>query len=88
VRTLASVSLLLGLAWLDLTVAQAAPVAKNSSGAARRDYSDRSGFPRPAEEMRGIAAKPIPAVPSAGNAARRQDAPVGSLVGAVAGTVS
>jgi hypothetical protein len=58
-RTLGSVALLLGIAWLDVRVAEAAPPrAKRAKRAALRDYSARSGFPRPAAEMRGIATRP------------------------------
>jgi hypothetical protein len=51
---------------LALAAAAAAALAIVALLSARRrqprpvfDYSDRSGFPRPPEEMRGIAARPI-----------------------------
>lgn len=58
VRTLTSVALLLGVAWLDFKVAESASLDKKRGRRAVRDYSDRSGFPRPAAAMRGIALKP------------------------------
>ena len=54
-RTLTSLALLAGVAWLDMKVAEAAPPERKAAKRSLRDYSDRSGFPRPAEEMRGIA---------------------------------
>lgn len=63
-RTLTSVAMLLGIAYLDMKVAEAAPPAKKREKRAGRDYSARSGFPRSAAEMRGIARKP--SVPMAG----------------------
>ena len=48
--------MLLGIAYIDMQVAQAAPPQKPSAiSRARPDYSTRSGFPRPAAEMRGVA---------------------------------
>ena len=57
-RTLASVAMLLGVAYVDMKVAEAAPPQKKRDKTSRYDYSSRSGFPRPAAEMRGIARKP------------------------------
>ena len=57
-RTLASVAMLLGIAYVDMKVAEAAPPAKKREKRSSRDYSGRSGFPRTAAEMRGIALKP------------------------------
>jgi hypothetical protein len=57
-RTLASVAMLLGIAYVDMKVAEGAPPAKKREKRSSRDYSGRSGFPRPATEMRGIARKP------------------------------
>src|SRR5690349_15456940 len=54
-RTLTSVVMLLGIAYLDLKVAEGAPPSRKREKRAQRDYSARSGFPRPAHEMRGIA---------------------------------
>jgi hypothetical protein len=58
VRTLTSLAFLVGVAWLDMKVAEAAPPAKKEAKRALRDYSNRSGFPRGAEAMRGIARQP------------------------------
>ena len=57
-RTLSSVAMLLGIALLDMKVAEGAPPSAKREKHALRDYSMRSGFPRPAHEMRGIAQKP------------------------------
>jgi len=57
-RTLTSLAFLVGVAWLDMKVAEAAPPAKKEAKRALRDYSERSGFPRGAEAMRGIARQP------------------------------
>ncbi len=57
-RTLASVVMLLGVAYVDMKIAEAAPPAKKKAKQALRDYSARSGFPRSAAEMRGVALKP------------------------------
>ena len=57
-RTLGSLVVLLGVTYLDMKVAEAAPVEKKRAGQGLRDYSGRSGFPRSAEAMRGIALKP------------------------------
>jgi len=50
--------MLLGIAYVDMKVAEAAPPAKKREKRSSRDYSGRSGFPRTAAEMRGIALKP------------------------------
>jgi len=57
-RTLTSMAMLLGIAWVDMKVAEAAPPARKLRRHSGRDYSARSGFPKPAHEMRGIAATP------------------------------
>nr|HET7859457.1 hypothetical protein [Caldimonas sp.] len=57
-RTIGSIAMLLGIAYLDMKVAEQAPPARKREKRARRDYSARSGFPRPAHEMRGIARRP------------------------------
>lgn len=58
VRTLTSLAMLLGIAYVDMKVAAKAPPKKKLEKRAARDYSGRSGFPKPAREMRGIATKP------------------------------
>lgn len=58
VRTLASMLMLLGVAYVDLKVAEGAPPAKKREKRALHDYTARSGFPRPAAEMRGIGLTP------------------------------
>jgi hypothetical protein len=57
-RTLVSLAMLLGVAYLDMKVAENAPPARKKAKQALRDYSARSGFPKPAAEMRGIALRP------------------------------
>jgi len=57
-RTLASVAMLVGIAYVDMKVAEGAPPAKKREKRSLRDYSGRSGFPRSAVEMRGVALKP------------------------------
>ena len=57
-RTLASVAMLIGVTYVDMKVAEAAPPQKKRDRSSLHDYSSRSGFPRPAAEMRGIARKP------------------------------
>jgi hypothetical protein len=57
-RTLTSIAMLLGIAYIDLKVAEAAPPSRKLEKRPVRDYSARSGFPRPAAEMRGVALKP------------------------------
>jgi hypothetical protein len=57
-RTLASVGLLVGIAFLDMKVAEAAPPRRKRDKRSLHDYSARSGFPRPAAEMRGVATRP------------------------------
>ena len=57
-RTLTSLALLVGVTLIDMKVAEAAPPEKKRSRQALRDYSGRSGFPLPAEAMRGIGTRP------------------------------
>jgi len=57
-RTLTSIAMLLGIAYVDMLVAEGAPPRAKREKRSLRDYSMRSGFPRPAHEMRGIATKP------------------------------
>lgn len=86
-RTLASVAALLAVAWVDFKVAEAAPPAAKRSRRALHDYSDRSGFPRPAAEMRGVARKPsTPASPAVKRGAATSQP--GSVATAVAGAGS
>ncbi len=62
-RTMATVVMLLGIAYVDKRVAEAAPPDKKREKRSLRDYSARSGFPRPAEAMRGIVLKPSSKMP-------------------------
>jgi len=57
-RTLTSLAMLIGIAYVDMKVAEQAAPARKREKRAARDYSGRSGFPRSAAEMRGIALKP------------------------------
>ena len=57
-RTLTSLAMLLGVAWVDLKVAGKAPPRRKLEKRSSRDYRRRSGFPLSAAEMRGIALKP------------------------------
>lgn len=57
-RTLATVGMRLGIAYVDTRLAEAAPPDKKREKRTSRDYSARSGFPRPIEAMRGIALRP------------------------------
>jgi hypothetical protein len=57
-RTLTSIAMLLGIAYIDMKVAEAAPPAKKLARRSLRDYSARSGFPKAASEMRGVGLKP------------------------------
>jgi hypothetical protein len=57
-RTLTSIAMLLGIAYVDLKVAEGAPPRAKREKRSLRDYSMRSGFPKPAHEMRGVALKP------------------------------
>jgi hypothetical protein len=73
VRTLTSIAMLLGIAYIDMKVAEAAPPEKKRARHSGHDYSGRSGFPKPVSEMRGVARQPStsmrPAAGSLGNAA-------------------
>lgn len=58
-RTLPSLAMLAGVTAIDLQCAMAAaPRAARRGNRPLPDYSQRSGFPKPAAEMRGAAAKP------------------------------
>jgi hypothetical protein len=72
-RTLVSLALLLGVAYVDMQVAAAAPPDRKRSKQPTHDYSNRSGFPKPAEQMRGIASRA-----SSRMTAPRQEAAVAS----------
>lgn len=58
VRTLGAIAVLIGVAYVDMKVAEAAPPAKKRAKRSTHDYSDRSGFPLSVSEMRGIGLKP------------------------------
>ena len=88
VRTLTSLALLLGVAWIDMKVAEAAPAKQKRSSQALRDYSNRSGFPRPPEAMRGIALKPSTKTPPAMQTSRPPEDSRSALATAVAGSAS
>ena len=64
-RTLASIAMLLGIAYLDMKVAEAAPPARKMAKRSLRDYSGRSGFPKSVAEMRGVALRPSERLTSA-----------------------
>lgn len=74
-RTLTSLAMLLGIAYVDMKVAEQAAPARKLANRSSRDYRGRSGFPRPAAEMRGIALRPstpmgrpqVPAAPMTGS---------------------
>ena len=57
-RTLTSVAMLLGVAYVDMMVAQKSPPSRKLEKRSSKDYRSRSGFPRSPAEMRGIALKP------------------------------
>jgi hypothetical protein len=57
-RTLTSVAMLLGIAYVDMKVAEQAPPARKRAKRSSHDYRGRSGFPRSPAEMRGIALQP------------------------------
>ena len=70
-RTMVSLAFLAGIAALDAAAAQgASQKAIKHSG---RDYSDRSGFPKPAREMRGAAKRRQPGQGGDPLAASRRD---------------
>ena len=79
-RTLTSVAMLLGIAYVDMKVAQAAPPEAKREKRSQRDYSARSGFPRPAHEMRGIARRPSSRVESAAAASTADASPARALM--------
>ena len=87
-RTLASLAFLLGVTWIDIQVAEAAPSGKRRLRRVLYDYSNRSGFPRPVEEMRGIATKPsMSMAPGMQPSPRVQDSR-SAVASAVAGAAS
>jgi hypothetical protein len=78
VRTLTTLAMLAGIAYIDVKVAQAAPPERKHRNRSQRDYSARSGFPKPAAEMRGIGTRPSSRVtPLAGHDAQRDLVDVG-----------
>ena len=80
-RTLASVAMLLGIAYIDMQVAQKAPPSRKLEKRSSRDYRSRSGFPRSPTEMRGIALKPsTPMGGSAGSSAPTEGSPAQRLM--------
>jgi len=83
-RTLGSVAMLLGIAYIDMKVAQAAPPQTKREKRALHDYSARSGFPRPAAEMRGIARKPSTSMHSGHGAAAAAPGSAGTGTAAAA----
>jgi hypothetical protein len=80
VRTLTTVAMLAGIAYLDMKVAQAAPPERKREKHSGRDYSARSGFPKPAAEMRGVATRPSTRMTSDGGQS--------GIAGAVSGGAS
>lgn len=79
-RTLTSVAMLLGVAYVDMKVAEKAPPARKREKRSSHDYTGRSGFPRSAAEMRGIAQKPsTPMGRAQGSAAPMTGSPVQPL---------
>jgi hypothetical protein len=86
-RTLTSLAFLAGVAWLDMKVAEAAPPERKEARRALRDYSGRSGFPRPAEAMRGIAREPSARMMPNEATPRAEDSR-SALTAAVAGAAS
>ena len=78
-RTLTSVAMLLGIAWVDMQVAEKAPPARKLEKRSSRDYRGRSGFPRSPAEMRGIALKPSSPIARRDAAAPMQGSPVQPL---------
>jgi len=88
-RTLTSVAMLLGIAYVDMKVAEKAPPARKLEKRSSRDYTGRSGFPRSAAEMRGIALKPsAPIGRPQGSAASPAFSPAQSLMQASDSTSS
>ena len=69
-HTLLSVSVLAGITAIDLQCARAAAL-KRLRGPSQHDYSQRSGFPKPAAQMRG-AAGPVDRSDAAPSGARRR----------------
>jgi hypothetical protein len=87
-RTLASLAFLLGVTWLDIKVAEAAPSGKRRLRRVLHDYSNRSGFPRPVEDMRGIAMKPSARMAPGAQASPRAEDSRSAVASAVAGAAS
>jgi len=79
-RTIGSIAMLLGIAYLDMKVAEGAPPALKREKRAQRDYSARSGFPRPAHEMRGVARRPSSRVEGAAVGSTADASPARTLM--------
>ncbi len=54
-RSLTTITTLAAITWLDVQAAQGAAPKPGAIGPSPYDYSKRSGFPKPAAEMRGAA---------------------------------
>jgi len=79
-RTLTSVAMLLGIAYIDMKVAENAPRANKGAKRASHDYRGRSGFPRSPAEMRGIALKPSSPIGRAQGTAATESSPAQPLM--------
>jgi len=79
-RTIGSIAMLLGIAYLDMKVAEGAPPALKREKRAQRDYSARSGFARPAHEMRGVARRPSSRVEGAAVGSTADASPARTLM--------
>lgn len=64
VRTLATLATLGSIAYVDFKTAEGAKPKAEVLGNSPYDYSFRSGFPKPAGEMRGAAANSKPSMPA------------------------
>ena len=56
-RTLTSLAMTCGIAYIDMKVAEGAAPRQARLSSGNHDYSMRSGFPKPVAEMRGAAKK-------------------------------
>ncbi len=83
VRTLATLATIGSIAYIDMKTAEGAKPKAQVLGASPYDYSKRSGFPKPAGEMRGVAANSKPStamVPGRIGTPAFQDSAVGAPV--------
>jgi hypothetical protein len=87
-RTLGSLALLLGVTYIDMRVAQAAPLSTMRARQSLRDYSGRSGFPRSPDAMRGIAQRPSSKMAAPLGAPSQAEDSRNALTSAVAGATS